>query len=70
MEQDYSNREINRMFSEITEALVRIETQVLKTNGRVTALEFWKASVTGKVIGATAVISFLWTFVWYYFTQK
>lgn len=36
---DYSNREIDRMFSEITQSLDRIEKQTTKTNGRVTRLE-------------------------------
>ena len=36
---EYSNREIDRMFSEIKEQLDRIEVQTRKTNGRVTKLE-------------------------------
>jgi hypothetical protein len=38
-EKQYSNREIDRMFKEISEALIRIEEQTTKTNGRVTKLE-------------------------------
>jgi hypothetical protein len=38
-EQDYSNREIDSHFAALTETLARIETQVLKTNGRVNKLE-------------------------------
>jgi hypothetical protein len=39
MKDEYSNREIDRMFKEITDILVRIEEQTTKTNGRVTRLE-------------------------------
>jgi hypothetical protein len=39
MKDEYSNREIDRMFKEITDSLVRIEEQTTKTNGRVTRLE-------------------------------
>jgi len=38
-EQDYSNREIDSHFTAMNETLARIETQVLKTNGRVNKLE-------------------------------
>jgi uncharacterized membrane protein YhaH (DUF805 family) len=43
----YSNRELDRMFSEIQETLQRIESQTMKTNGRVTKLEFWRGVLTG-----------------------
>ena len=39
MPNDYSNREIETMFQDIKDTLVRIENQVIKTNGRVTTLE-------------------------------
>lgn len=39
MENEYSNREIDRMFNEISQALNRIEEQTIRTNGRVTRLE-------------------------------
>jgi hypothetical protein len=70
MSQDYSNRELDRMFAEIKELLVDIKEQTTKTNGRVTKLEFWKEGTTGKFIGATAVISFIWTIVWFYLTKR
>jgi hypothetical protein len=38
-DKQYSNREIDRMFKEISETLGRIEEQTTKTNGRVTKLE-------------------------------
>ena len=48
----YTDREINHFISDLKshlkrqdEVLARIETQVLKTNGRVTALEFWQSSI-------------------------
>jgi len=49
-EQNYSKRELDHFLKEIreildkqNEMLARIETQVLKTNGRVSKLEFWRA---------------------------
>lgn len=39
MDSPYSNREIDAHFKEIKDTLSRIETQTLKTNGRVSAVE-------------------------------
>ena len=36
---DYTNRELDSKFTTIVDTLSRIETQVLKTNGRVNKLE-------------------------------
>lgn len=44
---DYSNREIDRMFGEIMEATKRIEVQTELTNGRVKALEMWRMFLLG-----------------------
>lgn len=51
-EPNYSKRELDHFLGDLKnhlkrqdEVLARIETQVLKTNGRVTALEFWQGSV-------------------------
>lgn len=60
MEQEYSNREIDRMFGEIIQTLNRIETAVNKTNGRVTALEHWKESFVAKVSGIMITIVVVW----------
>ena len=38
-DQPYTNRELDHHFAEIKETLGRIETQTLKTNGRVTKCE-------------------------------
>lgn len=59
---DYTNREINVMFNDIKEALERIEVQVIKTNGRVTTLEFWRASVMAKVSVIVTVIGGAWAY--------
>lgn len=53
---DYSNRELDRMFTEIKGLLHEIRDQTTKTNGRVTTLEMWKEGLAGKLIGATAVL--------------
>lgn len=47
--------EVIATFDAIRAQLTRIETQVLKTNGRVTSLELWRAYLTG----AVAVLGFL-----------
>ena len=47
--------EVIATFEGIRAQLNRIETQVLKTNGRVTSLELWKAYLTG----AVAVLVFI-----------
>jgi hypothetical protein len=66
-ESQYSNREIDRMFGEIKEYLVRNETtnkeiltQVKATNGRVNALEKWKEGLMGKVWGVGTTAGFVW----------
>ena len=38
-DQDYSNRELDSHFITIKDSLARIETQTVKTNGRVNRLE-------------------------------
>lgn len=60
MPNDYSNRELDSKFEQIMEILHRIETQVMKTNGRVTALELWKEGVIAKFTGVIATLSILW----------
>lgn len=49
---NYSKRELDHYFGDIKETLrnqneilARIETQVLKTNGRVNRLEFWRNAI-------------------------
>lgn len=60
MPEDYTNREIDRMFGEIMSLLTDIKEQTTKTNGRVTRLEFWKESVMSKVAGVIGSITVGW----------
>jgi len=60
MPADFTNREIEYMFKEIKDILERVETQVVKTNGRVTALEMWKEGVMAKFTGVVATLGILW----------
>lgn len=59
-EPDYSNREIDKMFTDIMATLHRIEEQVVKTNGRVNALEIWQKTLMAKLAGVFASISVGW----------
>jgi len=68
--EDYTNRELDSMFKEIKGYLERNEevstkmlAQVTLTNGRVTKLEAWRESLTGKMIGAGIVIGGLWAVI-------
>lgn len=63
MKQDYSNREIDRMFKEITDTLARIEAQTTKHNGRMTRIEkimLIVASVVGVllIVNGSSLINF------------
>lgn len=58
MNENYTNRELDRMFQEIRDSLVRIEDQTKLTNGRVRALEKWRWFIGGGL----AVIAFLFPF--------
>ena len=63
MEVEYTNREIDRMFNEIKDLLIDIKTQTTKTNGRVSALEFWKEGVMAKFTGIIATIGVVWVLI-------
>lgn len=67
MDNDYTKREIEHLFKEITEALKRqdvflieIRSEVKKTNERVSLLEFWRESLMAKIAGLIAAISIGW----------
>lgn len=67
-EKNYSKRELDHFFKEAMgaiqtgidsikdEALPRIETQVLKTNGRVTKLEKWQYTIIGSLTIITTIV--------------
>ncbi len=67
-EKNYSKRELDHFFKDTMraikngiesirdEALPRIETQVLKTNGRVTKLERWQYTIIGGLTIISAVV--------------
>lgn len=67
MDKDYTKREIEHFFREITEALKRqdgflleIRSEVKKTNDRVSVLEFWRESFMAKIAASVAAISVGW----------
>jgi hypothetical protein len=47
--EEYSNREIDRMFEEIQSSLGRIEAQTVKHNGRLSRLEKWMFACGGAI---------------------
>lgn len=57
MEENYSKRELDNHFGDIKETLIRIESQTVRTNGRVTALEKWMWMVAGALTLITFLIS-------------
>ena len=67
---DFTNNEIVLMFKEIKTTLERVETQVIKTNGRVTLLEFWKEGLMARVTTVFAGISVLWVVVKEFIVNK
>lgn len=67
MKEDYSNNEIDGFLREMDnrtqmahanfqQSLDRIEKQTVKTNGRVTSLEQWKAYMAGAIAVITVLI--------------
>lgn len=47
MEEPFKNREIIEFFNDTKNSLIRIETQVRTTNGRVSRLENWRWFISG-----------------------
>ena len=70
MSTDYTNREIEGMFKDIKDSLERIEAQVLKTNGRVTALEFWKEGLMARLGGIASAIAITWVLIKEFIIQR
>lgn len=62
-EDNYSNREIEHFFEEIRSSLERIEAQVMKTNGRVTALEMWKETFMAKITVLMSSVGVVWVLI-------
>ncbi|MEI6532462.1 MAG: hypothetical protein WCO06_01340 [Candidatus Roizmanbacteria bacterium] len=60
MDDNYSKRELDDHFLEIKNSLNRIETQTVKTNGRVTACEKDAIATEGKVNTITKIGVALW----------
>lgn len=50
MSENYTNREIDRMFTEIKDSLARIEEQTKNTTTRVGSLENWRYLLSGGLI--------------------
>lgn len=53
---DYSVRELDEKFETIMGKLDRIETQTIKTNGRVAALERWQSFLQGGLAILTLLV--------------
>lgn len=68
-EQDYSKREIDILFGEIKDILIRIEAQTTKTNGRVSRLEDWKNWIKGGAAVTTVVAAGVISLIVYVYTK-
>lgn len=55
-DEDYSVRELDEKFETIMGKLDRIETQTIKTNGRVAALERWQSFLQGGLAILTLLV--------------
>ena len=64
---EYSTREVNAMFTEIRASMTRIETQTIKTNGRVASLERWQSFMQG---GLAILAILVVPLVIYFFTNR
>lgn len=65
-----SNRELEHYFTDIKSTLERIEAQVIKTNGRVTLLEFWKENLMAKITMIIATAGVLWVVIKEFILKK
>lgn len=52
----YMNRELDEMFGDIKGSMSRIETQTIRTNGRVTVIERWQYSFMGGIAVLTIIV--------------
>lgn len=60
IDSSFSKREIEHFFQEQNKILARIEAQVIKTNGRVTLLEFWKENLMAKISIIGLILAGAW----------
>lgn len=65
MPDPYLNRELDEKFTDIANALSRIEIQTTTTNGRVNKLENWKWFITGGISVITMIVVPLLTWALY-----
>lgn len=70
MTNDYTTRELDTHFAEIKETLARIEAQTIKTNGRVSVLEVWKANNKGWLAGFSAAAIIIIGLISYIFNKS
>ena len=61
IDSSFSKRELDHYFQELNKTLARIETQVIKTNGRGTVLELWKENIMAKITVLISGIGIIWT---------
>lgn len=59
MDEPYTNREIDSKYQDITDALIRIETQTTKTNGHVADINKWRERMNGGAVVAGVFMTFV-----------
>ena len=70
IKEEFSRRELEHYFTDIKSTLERIEAQVIKTNGRVTLLEFWKENLMAKITMILATAGVLWVVIKEFILKK
>lgn len=65
MDKDYTKREVDEKFEDITKQLDRIEIQTTKTNGKVAELQGWQNFIKGGLAVLAIIVVPIFLYVIY-----